>query len=291
VNQIALSVDIEDWYHSRHVTSLDKNPNNQVLDFKKKYNKNYRYLERPILDILELFEKHKVKATFFIVADLIDDNRDVFNEIVSKGHEIACHELHHIEYIGEGNKEEVSLFSDNVRKSIDMLGDLSGRDIIGFRAPSVFFKNWMIEPLIKMGIKYDSSISVNSLYKKQPEYNPSNMGTEPIILQESLLEIPWPYLDILGFKLPAGGGPLLRYWNKHILYSALKQSLKRSDTTFYFHPMDISDDILPKIIMENREKFWRNKGEKAFRKMEYLLTKFDGKFATCQDIYKKHTKE
>ena len=79
--------------------------------------------------------------------------------------------------------------------------------------------------------------------------------------------------------------------NKHILYAALKQSLQRSDTTFYFHPIDISSEMLPDIIMTKRKKFWRNKGVKAFRKMEYLLAKFEGKFTTCEEIYHKHTKD
>ena len=64
MNQIALSIDIEDWYHSRHVTSLDKNPNEQILDFKNKYNKNYKYLEKPI-DLFQNFKNSRQIELYF----------------------------------------------------------------------------------------------------------------------------------------------------------------------------------------------------------------------------------
>lgn len=288
LNQIALSIDIEDWYHSRHVSSLEFNPNRKIIDFKNKYNRNYKYLEKPISDILNLLKRYQVKATFFIVADLIEDNKDIFQEIVRQGHEIACHGLHHIEYKGSGDSEEVKLFRNNILKSMDMLRNFSNQEILGFRAPSAFFRNWMIDILLDLGIRYDSSISVNSIYQKQPEYNTKNMTTKPILLKNKLLEIPWPYLNIMGFKLPSGGGPLLRYLPKTVICKALEQSIKKSDTVFYFHPLDVSDENLPEIIMKNREKYWYNKGSKCLNKVEFLLNKLDGRFTTCREIYFKN---
>ena len=44
-----------------------------------------------IEDILEILDKHNVKATFFLVGSWIDDNEELVKKIHSKGHELGTH--------------------------------------------------------------------------------------------------------------------------------------------------------------------------------------------------------
>lgn len=296
-----MSIDVEDWYHSRHVTSLSNNPNSDVLNFKDLYNLDYKLLERPLSSLLQLFEQKAIKATFFIVGDLIPDNLEILKAIVNAGHELACHELHHIEYVGSGGKAEVSLFKSNVGTSKKLLEDLTGKPIIGFRAPSAYYRPWMTEVLLELGFKYDSSIAVNSLFNKY-ETNLTGINTAPFILDNTqlkastsdkgLVELPWPYINIAGFKIPTGGGPVMRYFGANTMIYGLKQSLKRGDTVFYCHPLDISEDKLPDVISESRKRFWRGRGVSAFRSLQTILNAFDsGVFVKCEDAYIRHAQK
>lgn len=298
-NKIALSIDIEDWYHSRHVTSLQIDPNRDIIEFREKYDKGYSFLDRPIDVILEELEQRSIKATFFIVADLIADNRKLFARIVDAGHEIACHELHHIEYVGDGEAEERRLFRENVSKSKALLEDLCGGEVVGFRAPSARYRTWMTRELTDLGFRYDSSISVNSLYNKTDgslhELSSAPVALDPEKLAPSsagrLLEIPWPYYEIAGFKIPAAGGPVLRFFGGRVIRAGLRQSLKRGDTVFYIHPHDISEEPLPEIIASSRRRFWVNRGNVAYKRFQFILNNFAGRFCTCKEVYLRNSKE
>jgi hypothetical protein len=110
----------------------------------------------------------------------------------------------------------------------------------------------MLDALEKIGFKYDSSISVNSLYNKTdsslegvssyPYYPKKNsLGLE--IGEEKgkkIVEFPWAYWNVFGlnfnfkFKIPTSGGPMLRFLGAHVILKGLKQSLKRFPSNRYF---------------------------------------------------------
>ncbi|MEQ9009701.1 MAG: polysaccharide deacetylase family protein [Ekhidna sp.] len=292
-SKVAISVDVEDWYHSRHVLSTDNAPNSAVKAFKQKFNRNFTFLNAPIQKLLELYDRFNVRATFFLVADLIDDYQNTFESIVDAGHEIGCHGLHHIEYIGEGSAAELQLFRENVSMSKRMLEELCGSPVIGFRAPSAFYRPWMTVVLKQLGFTYDSSISRNSLFNKFGRKIPNHIQTSPVYLENSgnnqsdIVEIPWPYLNIAGFKIPTGGGPTIRYFPPFINKWGVRQSLRKGDTSLYIHPHDISLDPLPDIIADSRRKFWRNRGEEAHSRYRSIIESFEGRTATCGEIYER----
>ena len=47
-----------------------------------------------------------------------------------------------------------------------------------YRAPGAFISGWMIDLLEELGFKYDSSVSVNSIYNKT-DIKPKNVTTVP----------------------------------------------------------------------------------------------------------------
>ncbi|MFN8370474.1 MAG: polysaccharide deacetylase family protein [Bacteriovoracaceae bacterium] len=285
--QIAISIDVEDWYHSRHVSSLSSDPNSDVINFKNQYNKNYNYLEVPLLETLSLLKKYNAKATFFIVADLIEQYEKLIRKMVDEGHEIGCHEMHHISYYGNGDERERELFRKNVTQSKMALEQFTKDKIIGYRAPSAIFRDWMIPELKALGFLYDSSICSNSLYRKS-NLDLKNIATAPFFFENRLMEIPWPYLNLFGYRIPTGGGPTLRYFGYNVTKMGINQSLKRGDTSFYFHPLDISNDQLPDVIMEKRKKFWFNKGDVTLKRLKKILARYEGDFCTCREIFEKN---
>lgn len=98
-----------------------------------------------------------VKATFFCIGWVAERYPRLIREIHEVGHEIACHSYdHRIIYRMTPDK-----FREDVRKSKRILEDLTGEEVIGYRAPSYSITNksrWAFEVLIEEGFQYDSSI-------------------------------------------------------------------------------------------------------------------------------------
>lgn len=51
--------------------------------------------------VLDLLDRHKIKATFFMVGDNVRRNRDVFEEVRRRGHSYGNHTMHHLQGIKE----------------------------------------------------------------------------------------------------------------------------------------------------------------------------------------------
>jgi peptidoglycan/xylan/chitin deacetylase (PgdA/CDA1 family) len=47
--------------------------------------------------VLDLLDKHGVKATFFMVGDNVRRHHDVFEDVVRRGHSVGNHTMHHLQ--------------------------------------------------------------------------------------------------------------------------------------------------------------------------------------------------
>ena len=76
--------------------------------------------------VLDLLDKHNIKATFFMVGDNIRKHPDEFRMVVERGHRIGNHTFNHIrgfEYTAKnylGNTEQAKIF-------MEMGGDINSR--------------------------------------------------------------------------------------------------------------------------------------------------------------------
>jgi peptidoglycan-N-acetylglucosamine deacetylase len=222
-NLLAISVDVEDWYHIPSVTGSPFSQYKTVEDFHKNWNGRYDFLTAPTNIVLNMLGELKVKATFFIVADVVDRYPGLVKKIAEHGHEIGCHGLNHACALDPTSKQPLisqGEFEEQTRKAKIILENASGQEIIGYRAPNAFVAGWMLDSLEKIGFKYDSSVAVNSIYLKMP-YHPRFVTTKPYYPERGgldkgedirILEIPWPYWKVFGRKLPTAGGPFLRFF-------------------------------------------------------------------------------
>ena len=64
---------------------------------------------------------------------------------------------------------------------------------------------------------------------------------------------------------------MLRFLGAHMMLKGLKQSLKRGNTVFYFHPIDISHEKFPQIG-KGRPMYWAIKGNIVENRIEYILS-------------------
>lgn len=98
-----------------------------------------------------------VRATFFCLGWIAKKIPQLIKEIHAQGHEVACLGFtHHLIYLL--SKEE---FRRDIRKAKGILEDLTGDEVIGYRAPcfSITQKSlWALKVLAEEGFQYDSSI-------------------------------------------------------------------------------------------------------------------------------------
>jgi len=99
----------------------------------------------------------QTKATFFILGWIAKRYPHLVKEIHSRGHEIASHGYAHKVIYNQTPGE----FREDIKTSKQILEDLTGQEVIGYRAPTYSITKktlWALNILAEEGYKYDSSI-------------------------------------------------------------------------------------------------------------------------------------
>lgn len=293
MNKIALTIDIEDWYHTPAVTGSPFSFYKDVPSFFNSWKTRYDYISGPTRRVLDILKQFDLKATFFVVADIIESYPGLLERIIEKGHEIACHGLHHEINIHPKSKKPIysaSQFMDITSTAKEKLEKASGRKVSGYRAPGAYVGNWMFAPLIRLGFKYDSSVNPNSFFNKT-DFSTRPISSAPFKIQPEgsascLLELPWSYNQIYFIRFPTAGGPFLRFLPMCYIAAGIRDSLKRGCTAFYFHSLDICTDKVPSLASKNirRPFYFMTSGQKTENKLLKLLGLFQDKFTTCMEI-------
>ena len=161
----ALTIDVEDYFHI-HAFANTINPADWDLLESIVEKKTYH-----ILDLLDsatppkpLAANHHPgcscrppRATFFILGWVAERYPGLVKEICTRGHEVACHGYAHKCIFNQTPKE----FREDVRKAKAILEDLTGTEVIGYRAPTYSITRetlWALSILFELGFQYDSSI-------------------------------------------------------------------------------------------------------------------------------------
>lgn len=282
-NTLAVTIDIEDWYHIPSVCGSPFSVYRDTDDFFDTWKERYDYLTQPTQRILSLLRDYDIKATFFVVADVAQHYPNLIESIVDDGHEIACHGLHHSCTIDPKTKKPLmdqETFEKQTKLAKNILEKVAGVPVIGYRAPNALIAGWMIDSLERVGFRFDSSVCANSLYNKT-DSSLGGVSSNPYYPERSslrpgnkrvLLEFPWAYYDIFRLKFPTSGGPMMRFLSAGLIYKGLQQSLKRGHTVFYFHPIDISYEKFP-AIGKGRPFYWIIKGKMVENRIRYILNK------------------
>jgi peptidoglycan/xylan/chitin deacetylase (PgdA/CDA1 family) len=290
----SVTVDLEDWYHISSVCSSPYAVYRTVDEFFEKWKGRYDFLTEPTNRVLDILDEFKVTATFFVVADVVEHYPGLVESVVERGHELACHGLHHACKIDPETKERLMSSEEFEQKTLlakRILKKIGGEKVVGYRAPNALVGGWMLDSLERIGFKYDSSVSVNSLYNKTDSslktvssfpYRPVESGLEAGD-DRNFVEFPWAYYQNI-LKIPASGGPILRFLGAPLVLNGLIQSLKRGHTIFYFHPIDISCTNFPSIG-NSRPFYWCIKGKLVERRIRHILKTLNNVKKICLRDY------
>ena len=153
----AMTVDVEDYFQVQAFTGVVDRATWDSLPCRVEAN-----MDR----ILAAFDRAGVRGTFFTLGWIADRHPAVVRAIVAGGHELASHGYGHARADGQTPEE----FRQDVRRAKQVLEDLGGVAVAGYRAPtfSIGPRNpWAFDVLAEEGYRYSSSIYLMpySLYR------------------------------------------------------------------------------------------------------------------------------
>ena len=191
--------------------------------------------------LLDMFAEHNCGATFFVLGWVAERHPEMVRSIASAGHEVASHGWDH-RLVGQQSRDD---FRDSVRRTKELLEELTGEPVRGFRAPSFSITpgcEWALDVLIEEGHAYDSSLF--PVWRRGYGY-PSG-GRDPHWIDRDvgrLAEVPPATVRVGKVNLPAGGGAYFRWLPYALARAAARGSEQRGfPATFYIHPWEIDPD-------------------------------------------------
>ena len=262
-----LSVDVEDWFQVGAFETVIDRSRWDSLDLR---------VERNCDAILALFADAGVKGTFFTLGWVAQRCPDMMRRIASEGHEIASHGWDHARVF---TFDRAGFAADLIRAR-DMLQDLTGAHVTGYRAPSFSIDTrtpWAHEVLAEQGYRYSSSVApiVHDHYgwREAPRF-----AFRPVAGAD-LIEIPVTTTEWAGRRMAAGGGGFFRLLPYALSHWALRR-VNRHDARpalTYFHPWEIDPDqprvaeasLRSKIRHYSRLSAMRGKLQRLLRDFEW----------------------
>jgi len=271
----ALSIDVEDWFHAElirpHVGAA----------------RPERRVEWATEPILQLLKRYGVRATFFVVGDVLRHHHDLVRRIYEAGHEIACHGWSHRPL---WSLDAVRLDEELEEFDQELATVMPKEEVVGFRAPTWSLDErtgWALDVLRARGYRYDSSIFPirNYLYgvSGAPSH-PYRPTAEELTIDHAelgpgnsqLIEFPMSICRLLGWPIPVSGGFYLRAIPQVMLRWLVRtMNAQGHAAMIYLHPWE-ADLLTPRI----RELSWANKlatyynPKSVLRKLEDLLKEF-----------------
>lgn len=225
----AITVDVEDYFQVAAFTDTVKRSDWAEIPGR---------VEANILKVLELFDAAGVCGTFFTLGWIAERYPHLIRQVAQRGHEIASHGYDHTRVTSQTADE----FRSDIKRSRQILEDVSGSNVYGFRAASFSFDAtvpWAHEILAEEGYRYSSSIyPIHHDHYGVPDaprfaYRPEG-GT-------GVLEIPLSTYRRFHRNFPCAGGGYFRLM-PYALFRRLFASIntvEKQPGVFYFHPWEV----------------------------------------------------
>ena len=272
----AMSIDVEDYFHVAALSNVIT-----PSDWPKLPSR----VERNTEQLLELFGRHRVKATFFVLGWVAERHPALIRRLADEGHEIASHGYSH-QLIYSQTPE---VFREETLRSKTLLEDIIQKPVTGYRAASYSITKdslWALDILAELGFSWDSSI----FPIRHDRYGIPDSPRAPYTIETSsgasLREFPLTTARLFGLSVPAAGGgyfrqfpyPLFRY-----LFHRASEGGKNPQM-FYLHPWEIDPDQprYNNASWFSRFRHYTNL-DKCYGRLERLLTDF--RFGTVTESY------
>jgi polysaccharide deacetylase family protein (PEP-CTERM system associated) len=187
--------------------------------------------------LLDRLAELGVVGTVFCVGELVRRHPRLLARIAAEGHELAVHGLQHVPVDLLGPER----FRSHTLEARSMLEDVSGRPVVGYRAPQFSLVPetfWATEILSELGFRYSSSV----MPAPSPLYGWAGAPRHPFLWPSGLIELPCPLVDIGGRPIPFLGGTYLRLLPESVRRRGFRESGPSSVLWTYCHPWEFDPD-------------------------------------------------
>jgi polysaccharide deacetylase family protein (PEP-CTERM system associated) len=259
-----MSIDVEAWFHVENLRGVVS---------RESWSRRELRLERTMDRMLELMAENDVKATCFVLGWVAERTPGLVRRLTAAGHEVASHGYRH-DLVHELTPAE--LLSD-VRRSKNLLEEITGEQVRGYRAPSFSLTDWAMPLLEEAGFEYDSSFFPTTVtrdrYGKPAGLTGSDVSRLP---NGGLTEVPLSCLQIGRHGLPWAGGGYFRLLPYSVFKTGVERILRAGKPyVFYIHPweLDPGQPRLPGLRRSQRLRHYLNL-EKTESRWRALLGEF-----------------
>jgi polysaccharide deacetylase family protein (PEP-CTERM system associated) len=253
----AFTVDVEDYFHVEVFSSVIQPRDWENYSSRVENNTNH---------ILNILGEYGIKGTFFILGWVAEKNPELVKTIHRMGHEVASHGYRHKVI----HKQTSAEFREDIKSSKELLEDLTGEAILGYRAPTYSITRetlWALPIIRDVGFLYDSSVfpiyhdnyGIHDAPRFPFLWDLNSYTPEPVEVMEAgdkgegsqkkwandpsfLPEFPISTVELFGsVNFPIGGGGyfrLLPYSLTRIGLEHINRENKRP-FVFYIHPWEI----------------------------------------------------
>jgi peptidoglycan-N-acetylglucosamine deacetylase len=229
---VALSFDIEDWFHSELISEDERRLHTESI------------VRQGTTKILDLLRKYASRATFFVLGDVVREHPDLVRRIVDEGHELASHGMDHRTLW----RLDPNSFADQLGEFRRLVERAVGAfAVTGFRAPCFSLDRstaWALEVLTSEGYSYDSSIfpARVKMYGVPDApvgiYRPSSLDLAKHDPGGRLVEFPVAVGSFGLLRLPVAGGFYLRVLPLSLMCSVLDGIRRTRPLALYLHPRE-----------------------------------------------------
>ncbi|HEY7389503.1 MAG TPA: XrtA system polysaccharide deacetylase [Bryobacteraceae bacterium] len=270
-----LTVDVEEYFHPAEV---------QAFGNTREWTQNPSRIANEIDTILALFDRHAVKATFFVLGWVAEHHSRVVRRIREAGHEIGCHSYwHHLIY-----RLTPGEFRRDTDRAVAAIEDACGVTPTAYRAPNYSITRhslWALDILASCGFTHDSSIYPIA----HDRYGIPGFDRHAGILMTPsgpILEVPVATASLWRRAVtPVGGGAYLRLLPYCYTSAGIRRinRMERKPACVYFHPWEI-DSEQPRLARTRIARLRTYTGLGGMlAKLGRLLTDFE--FTSLDQVY------
>jgi polysaccharide deacetylase family protein (PEP-CTERM system associated) len=235
--QHLLTVLLEDYFHVGAFNGLIQR--GQWYRFETRFEQN-------TLKALDLLDRFNIKATFFVMGWVADQQPEIVREVARRGHELASRGLYQRRRTRQTTPEE---FREDLRRTRDAVELASGTRVHGFRAA----RHWtsaadlsMLSVLAEEGYAYDSSlVPISRAFRAEPW---RHFAHQLPVGDKTIWEFPLSTCGLMGWRLPIAGGNYFRQLPHTLLKRAVAHWSRTHEQPFvmYTHVWEL-DPEQPRI--------------------------------------------
>jgi peptidoglycan/xylan/chitin deacetylase (PgdA/CDA1 family) len=214
---------------------------------------------------LKLLAANDLRATLFTVARSLDDprKRELLQEAVRAGHEIASHSLTHrilLDLTRDDKRVEIADSREKLERAL-------GVTIRGFRAPGYQLDRDCLELLAEHGYEYDSSAFPTATFARRLQVPVESLTAVHQPLQgHALVELPLP--DYRPAPFPFNPSYSLLLGERYFRWGIRRNRRRGRHLTLLFHLIDLADPLPRKRLSGMASRLFTLSGISAARKAE-----------------------